>query len=315
MSAVSSTVDSTVAGIASWARRRFANTAVERLPFVRAAHQALFRLTCDGTEQQADFRGSRLTVPTSDITMAPGLLRGYYEKWELTAFEQLAAASGLIVDVGANIGVYACAGGLHLPPGGRLVAIEPVPQSISYLRHNLAANGLDGVVQVIEAAAGAHPGRLRLHLASGAIGTHSAASSNVTGHGGLADVPMIRVDDVVFGQPVDVLKVDVEGYDGYVLRGAEEMLHRDQPAMLIEYVPKQLRACGFPLAEFAARVFGACERVYLVDEPRDVFTECDEAGVLALAERDVRYNLVGASRPEHLAILAAVAAEVSPCAS
>jgi FkbM family methyltransferase len=79
----------------------------------------------------------------------------------------------------------------------------------------------------------------------------SSGDTFVTGHSMLAevagagDIPMKRLDDFGF-QDVDFLKVDCEGYELFVLRGAEEMLKRCRPCVIVEQKPGHAQKFGLP---------------------------------------------------------------------
>lgn len=79
----------------------------------------------------------------------------------------------------------------------------------------------------------------------------SSGDSFVSGHSMLAevagpgDIPMKRLDEFDF-QDVDFLKIDCEGYELFVLRGAEEMLKRCQPCVIVEQKPGHAQNFGLP---------------------------------------------------------------------
>ncbi|MGI5242308.1 FkbM family methyltransferase [Dactylosporangium sp. CA-139066] len=285
------------------ARGALANTPAQRLPLVGWAYRKTVRAVWGGRERTVDFRGLRLTPPADDHVFTAGLIGGFYESIELDLFERLAAASRDVIDVGANIGIYACVGAAHLPPGGRLTAFEPVPANLALLQRNLAQNGRSDRVTVEPCAVGEAPGATMIHLASGS-GNHSLAAA-VTG-GGRGALP-VRVtslsDHLGAGSPVDLLKVDVEGYDGYVLRGAARPLHEYRPTLLVEFVPRHLRNAGFPPGELLDIVFAGYRHVFAIDEPRGRLWRCTRDQLARHAGRRVNLNLVAAANPAHVEVI------------
>jgi FkbM family methyltransferase len=79
----------------------------------------------------------------------------------------------------------------------------------------------------------------------------SSGDTFVNGHSmlaevaGVGDIPMKRLDDFGF-QDVDFLKVDCEGYELFVLRGAEAMLKRCRPCVIVEQKPGHAQKFGLP---------------------------------------------------------------------
>lgn len=287
------------------ARRFAANTPLQRLPLTTCLYRKVMHGAYPDPSVTADFRGLCLTMPTHDVTIVPGLLGGFYEEVELDLFERLAGLSRTVVDVGANIGVYTCSAANRQPADGTVVAYEPVPENLDFLRRNIAANAPERAVIVREAAVGAAEGDLELHLADG-IGTHSAAPGNARSDRGALRVPLVALDlDLArlgLAGP-DLLKVDVEGYDGFVLDGARQILAEARPTLFTEYVPGRLRRCGFDPAEFLDIVFAHYPDVYLTDGPRRRLRRVTRADLASVPNEMANANLVAPGRPDHLKVV------------
>jgi hypothetical protein len=65
---------------------------------------------------------------------------------------------------------------------------------------------------------------------------------------------------------VGAIKIDVEGYDGYVLEGARNLLARDAPTLLVEYSPVLLEQCNYPVERFAQAICSLRGYCFWVDE-------------------------------------------------
>jgi hypothetical protein len=63
-------------------------------------------------EQTTTIQGVQLALPGGDSSMVPSLVGGYHEALELEIFTRLSAGASLVADVGGNVGLYACAGGV-----------------------------------------------------------------------------------------------------------------------------------------------------------------------------------------------------------
>ncbi|WP_344915124.1 FkbM family methyltransferase [Streptosporangium oxazolinicum] len=286
------------------ARTLLRGHSVRRLPLVNRLYHTVFRLgvTTGSRDAEARYRDVVLTGPVWDATIMPSISAGYYEEFEVGVFERLASVSRSILDVGANIGVYACTGGTHLPRDGRLIAFEPVPENIAYLRRNVERNDLTGRVTVEPVAVGASPGELTVHLSGEQSGKHSAAAANVGTPTGAITMPMTSIDAYLADHrlgPPDIIKIDVEGYEGFVLRGAAQTLTA-LPTLLFELHPELQANCGCDASELLDLVFARYPWVFLVDELDNVLRPCtradlDRPGAIGL----YRSNLVAIGRQEH----------------
>jgi FkbM family methyltransferase len=282
------------------ARKVFANTPIQKMSLTTKVYTKVFRFGSTSDEVTTEFRGIQLTVPTKDITIVPGLVGGFYEKIELDVFERLAAASKTIIDVGANVGLYSCIAACRVPAFGKVVAFEPVPENLGYLRRNLADNECAARVVVEEKAVGESSGKIDIYLEEGSIGTHSAAVKNAPNSATSISAPLVSLDGyarVELRDPVDLLKVDVEGYEGAVLRGAREMLRKDKPTLLIEFVPDHLANCNFSVDEFVNTIFDIYDSVFMVNEPRATLNPCEKLDLLNTSRRGYKnVNLIAISK-------------------
>ncbi|MFD1116364.1 FkbM family methyltransferase [Sphaerisporangium aureirubrum] len=278
---------------------------VRRLPLVNRIYHQVFRLavTAGDRDAEARYRGVVLTGPLWDKTIMPSVSGGYYEEFEVGIFEQLAEASHSILDVGANIGVYACTGATHLPPAGRLIAFEPVPENLSYLRRNVDRNGLAPRVTIEPMAVGASPGELTVHLSAEQSGKHSAAAANVGTRTGAITIPMTSVDAYLAANRLpapDIIKIDVEGYEGFVLQGAVQAMAAS-PTLLFELHPELQENCGSPTGPLLDLVFAHYPQVFLIDELSNHLRPCTRAALDAPGTIGLyRSNLLAIGRQEHL---------------
>jgi FkbM family methyltransferase len=127
---------------------------------------------------------------------------------------QALRAEDRMVDVGANVGVYAAlAAGVV---GARVLALEPATETLPDLRAMVALNGIGDRVDIRAIAAGAAPGVLRFTTGRGT--TNRAAAD------GAAEVPVDTLDALCAEAPPLLLKVDVEGAEPDVLAGTAGLL-------------------------------------------------------------------------------------------
>jgi FkbM family methyltransferase len=145
---------------------------------------------------------------------------------------------GMVLDVGANIGLSALALA-PLLPGGRILAVEPSPRTVAALHRTLALNGLQDRVAVEAVAVGATPGEAAFHAAGHSAGAHLMDPGTL----GAAALPQVRVPvetvDALVARHglarLDFVKIDVEGFETEVLDGARATLARHRPLVFAEF--------------------------------------------------------------------------------
>jgi FkbM family methyltransferase len=162
-------------------------------------------------------------------------------EFEINFLSRFLTLPGAVVEVGANMGVHAVPLAAQLAEQRRqMVCFEPQPVIFQQLCANLALNGLMNV-RAVNAACGAEPGQLIFELPDyskpGNFG-NVVMRSDGTPPGAAADnfvtVACTTLDDVFPGDPVALLKIDVEGYELKVLEGSAKLIKRSHPVIYIE---------------------------------------------------------------------------------
>lgn len=199
---------------------------------------------------------------------------GRYESHLSELFGHLVKPGNRCVDVGANVGVHTVRLARLAGRGGEVIAIEPDPDVVRRARRNIALNGL-GNVRLVHAAASERPGQMQLYRPSPADTNRARASllrhAYLTGDA--TTVPVVTVDDVCGGAPVALIKIDVEGHESGVVRGAADTIARYSPSIVFEYAPELHDAA----------------------EPTP-FNWLAERGYLLLRARPVRHGITGRVR-------------------
>ncbi|PWB83569.1 MAG: FkbM family methyltransferase [Methylocystaceae bacterium] len=144
-----------------------------------------------------------------------------------------------VIDVGANVGDTALTAALQVGAEGCVWAIEAHPRTYSFLKGNLALNGAKNIM-ALNAAAASEPGSL-------SFSDDRRDDMNRVGGTGI-DVEARRLDDLVpHHGPIDLLKIDVEGYELQVLGGAPDILLRTR-CVLFEVAESHFQQYGYNLA-------------------------------------------------------------------
>lgn len=164
---------------------------------------------------------------------------------ELDGFLARSAGCRRLLDVGACHGLFALAF-TQGHPGAAALAVEPSPVAWEILEANVRRNS-GARVTPVRTAVGAAPGLLRMHYSW----HHLEASSETDDGPGTLSIPLRTLDslrDELAFRP-DVMKIDVEGYEIAVLRGAGRILSEDRPILFLEAHPQRIQELGGSMRE------------------------------------------------------------------
>ncbi len=160
-------------------------------------------------------------------------------------------------DVGANVGWWTVPLARRLARrGGHVIAFEPVPANLARLEWAIGANAVASGVTVVPAALGERPGELGMWLKSEETGAGSGTAALVTGDGPThLKVPVVTLDAWTEANAIsrcDLMKLDIEGAELMMLRGAERFISRTRPLIFGEFEAYWLSTFGATFLDVAA---------------------------------------------------------------
>lgn len=185
----------------------------------------------------------------------------------------------VMVDVGANIGTNTLEAASLVGPGGRVYAVEAHPRTHRFLAANIRLNQFGNVV-TFNTAVGCESGSITF------TDSHYDDMNRVDERGRLPEfrplaiasgfplekklgieVPMRRLDDLLSGEarPIRLLKIDVEGYEKFVLTGASDTLAKTE-AIFIEMEPENFRVFGYGNEDVAEILSSRGFTLYDIDD-------------------------------------------------
>jgi FkbM family methyltransferase len=195
--------------------------------------------------REARVFGSRVTLDLSDY-IGRSIYLGAYERRETALVSQRLKPGMTFLDVGANIGYFSLLAASRVGPSGRVVAVEPSPLAYRELVKAIEENTLP--IEPHQVGLGDAPGECTLYFPPVNFHNHSPTMVHHEGAGTPVRVTVARLDDCLdeWGlASVDLMKIDVEGYEPNVFAGAHCSLRSGRiKALLCEFNDVWLRAAG-----------------------------------------------------------------------
>jgi FkbM family methyltransferase len=226
---------------------------LRRVPVGRAGRAVLKRLYHATLMIRTAGRGLRSDLPGGEVVYVSPEYR--YLSWnplEYAAFRDAVKPGAIALDVGANVGAYSLLLAQWAGPSGAVYAFEPAPEAFDGLSRHVAMNGLDATVHAVHAAVGDAVSDARF-VVSRTAGEGRLAATAEEGARAIT-VPVTTIDDFCARERVapDFIKIDVEGHETAVLRGARETLGRcrGKAAVFVEVHPTIWPRIGTTRAEF-----------------------------------------------------------------
>lgn len=176
------------------------------------------------------YHGLRLRCyPDSHSASAAVYFGGLQDYAEMRFMQRYLRAGDCFVDVGANIGVYSLLAASLVGTSGCVHAFEPSPATFRRLRENIAINGLDYVrchpLALLDSPGSRSLRQLDDDCLAALEPTHATPPGSV-------EVGCTTLDETLVGIDIGMLKLDVEGAEPLVLRGAREHLRTGNPPVI-----------------------------------------------------------------------------------
>ena len=196
----------------------------------------------DHVPTQGDFM-----IPTTMDTIYTPLRRGIpWEPHVQKALEEEILPGDNVIDAGAHIGTFTIVMANQVGPTGVVFAFEPIPSTQQLLRNNVAMNKQNNVMILPYALADIDGGTVTMKVPSSNRGNASITANDSNGiqvQRRTLDSLMRDVDTKGTPMPtIKAMKIDVEGEEVNLLRGAKELLIRDKPVIVIEMWEKTKEA-------------------------------------------------------------------------
>ncbi|MFG2498556.1 FkbM family methyltransferase [Streptomyces sp. NPDC048441] len=195
-----------------------------------------------------DSLGNRFAVDTQDLIQRYLYLFGVWEPHMTGWLRRTLKPGDTYVDVGANVGVFAVLGSRLVGSGGRVVAIEASPVFHRRVLRNAELNG-SGNIRAVNAAVSDSRKMLTFVLAS----SHNMGANSIVPYDGPAEstfemaalplAELLKPDEIAGAR---VIKIDVEGAEGGVVRGLAPVLDRLRPdaEIAVEVTPERMAQLG-----------------------------------------------------------------------
>ena len=212
-----------------------------------------------------------------------------YEPYETKLILRQAQDGNVVVDVGANIGYYTVLLADKVGKNGKVYAFEPDKTNFEILTKNIKANNLKNVI-AINAAVGRKNETKTLYKSVENLGDHKLfndqflisnvetiqnppvgkPTSSLKKGGSLKTkseiVNIIKLDNFLKDQRVDLMKIDTQGWEPEVINGAKTIIERDKPTLFMEYSPAsytQAKLDGNKMMKFLRNIYS---KISWIDE-------------------------------------------------
>ena len=160
-------------------------------------------------------------------------LYGVYEPFMLDLFKEHIHPGMTVVDIGANIGQHSMYAGTLVGKHGSVYSFEPIPFLYKQLHDSIKSNHFESIIHAKNIALGEKESYEELHVSTNVGGSslvnHDDTLETITVHLKNGDGELLSLTRV------DVIKIDVEGYEYEVLAGIKQTLHTHAPKIFLEF--------------------------------------------------------------------------------
>jgi FkbM family methyltransferase len=226
----------------------FIYTVVLRPPLLKKLANAVIRRIVPRTLNR---HGAIIALNPNDPVISGALTLGVYERSETKFFLRVCRPGLTFLDIGANVGYYTALALSRMQNSGRIVALEPDPENFQYLQATIAANG-GRIAVCLQKAASDQAGRTTLYTSRDNRGDNRLYANELCQ--GSCEVEVEPVDSMLTAigiETVDLIKMDVQGYESHVLAGMKDIIRNSTAIVLLsEFWPDGLRRAGSDPARY-----------------------------------------------------------------
>jgi FkbM family methyltransferase len=186
-----------------------------------------------------EVQGSKMYLDLNDYGLSKHLYFYSIREPECTRIMKQYIKTGMIiVDLGANIGYYALLEAAIMKDKGKIYAIEPFPPNYNLLKKNIELNSYENIIESYNIAISNKSGKDKMYMSK----EHNLCNMMQSNSTDFIEVQTSTLDDfLVDKQPPDLIRMDIEGFEYYVIDGMEKTLQNSKSCiMFIEIHPYQI---------------------------------------------------------------------------
>jgi len=255
--------------------------------------------------QRKIFINSKEYVIEGDTQYLGGISE-HFEHTTIDFFKSFCQKNFNVLDLGANIGLTTIALA-NICKNGKIIAIEPIPATFNLLKKNLLHSGVNNVKEYNFAAGNKEGTSIMQGLHSFLAGSFIADSYPLTTQEFTVKVPVRALDNVFDSfnmNQLDFMKIDVEGYELFVLEGAKKIIKQFKPIAYLEMNHWCLNVIQrITLPEFRERLLDIFPHVFAIEDYSFLDFTCPNNFHVIAHEHLLRFkylNLVAGFNKEEL---------------
>jgi len=249
----------------------FAESGLGKIPGVLAGYNRLYRFLWP-YKTILDVQGSKMYLnthdksPTMRKTFQAYALNRVHEEYTTELFKKVIKKGDIVVDLGANIGYFTLLAARLVGKKGRVYSFEPEPRNYHYLLKNIELNNYDNII-AINKAVSEKSAKVKLYICPYDSGHHTIKQYKgieeyrpdfIDNKKDFVEVETVVLDDFFkkeIKQPIDVIKMDVEGAEMLALSGMDSLIKESKNLKIfVEFFPLLIREMGNSPEEFIRRL-------------------------------------------------------------
>lgn len=203
--------------------------------------------------------------------------QGTWERFMTSLFLNELRNAKTVLDIGANFGHYTMLAANYLTTERTVFAFEPDPETFGILKENLKLSP-ESHIMLSDIALGDANEERDFFVDRHNFGGHSLAENNVRATKSSFKVKMMKLDDFLVQKnarpKIDLIKIDVQGAEAAVLKGAMETIRRDKPTIFCEFWPQGIINLGMSPEEFLSFFFENGYSISVLHRERQKLLPC-----------------------------------------
>lgn len=188
-----------------------------------------------------------------DSVLSRLIFEGNFELDEINFVKNTLKKGDVFIDIGANIGLFSLIGAEIVGNEGKVICYEPSPNTFNRLKENIVLNQFTNIVHN-NIGISDKKSVLKLNISENGHDAWDTFANNVdsTTYQKTADINVNTLDDEISEldiKKIKLIKIDVEGWEKFVLLGAKNVLNNFSPILLVEFTQANTQAAGYNVLE------------------------------------------------------------------